>query len=169
MFSGDNIVTFDNTYAETGEIVVAGPIETGHLGGLAAGEGAPSDLATLRNTDDHPLGHIHIEFRRRVIVEKEEWLGTVDEHVVHAHGDQILANLVVAIMLDGEPEFRAHAVRPRHEDGLTIPCRNGGQRREPAKVQEERIPLCTPRRWRDAAYEFIAGVDVDAGISISES
>ena len=45
-----------------------------------------------------------------VVVEEEDRLGALHDHVVRAHGDEVDADRVVAAGLDGQPQLGADAV-----------------------------------------------------------
>ncbi len=85
----------DHADDETGEIVVAVTVETGHLGGLAAEQRAAGSPAGLGDALDHLGEHVGIEHARGEVVQEEQRLGALDQDVVDAVVDQVPADRVV--------------------------------------------------------------------------
>ncbi len=134
---------------------------SGHFGRFTADERGARLAAAFGDTTDDGLGYVDAQLACRVVVEKEEGLGPLDHDVVGAHRDQIDADRVVSACVDGEAQFRAHAVGPRHEYGSFIAC---WQLDECAKAADARKDFGSLRALYDrfdALNELVAGVDVD--------
>src|SRR2546421_531927 len=75
-------------------------------------------------------GDLRIEFAAGEIVEKEQRLGALYEHVVGAHRYKIDADGVVAAEGEGELQLGAHAIRARDQYRVTVFLRQLAQRAE---------------------------------------
>src|SRR5258708_24391788 len=93
--SGDDPVAVDCSDDGAGEVGFAVGVEAGHLGGLAADEGAAGGAAGLAEGLDDGLGGGVVELAGGGVVEEEEGGGALDGDVVDAVIDEILANGVV--------------------------------------------------------------------------
>src|SRR3546814_6418674 len=67
-----------------------------HLRGLAADQRAAGQLAAFRDAADHGHGGVDIELAGGEVVEEEQRLGALHQHVVDAHADQVAADRVAA-------------------------------------------------------------------------
>jgi hypothetical protein len=164
----DNLRLFHDTHGETGEVVFTGRIHAGHLRGLAADQGAARVLAALRDTFDDLRRSLDVELAARVVIEEEKRLGAEREDVVHAHRDEIDADRVVAVELEGELQLRSDAVGARHEHRLLIAFRHFEERAEAADAREHAGAHRAARVRLDAIDERVARVDVDAGVAVRE-
>ena len=109
-----------------------------------------------------------VELAARVVIEEEERLGAQREDVVHAHGDEIDADRIVAVELESELQFRAHAVGAGDQHRLPITFRHFEQRAEAADAGEHAGSHRALRVRLDPFDERIAGIDVDARVAIRE-
>src|SRR4029079_8424296 len=71
---------------ESGEIVIAGSVQTRHLGSLAADERASGLAAAFGNPSNDAPGDTDVELAGSEIVEKEERLGAPHPETVEFHG-----------------------------------------------------------------------------------
>ena len=165
----DDAVAFDDADAESREVIVAVGVHAGHLGGFAADQGAARLHAALGDAGDDPLGDVHRKAPGRVVVEEEEGLRALDHDVVRAHGDEVLADAVVQAGVDREPELGADAVGAGDQDRPPpAALRDFDHGAESADAGQHLRPL-RPRHARlDALDEFLAGIDVDAGIPVGQ-
>ncbi|TNN56476.1 hypothetical protein EYF80_033346 [Liparis tanakae] len=69
-------------------------------------QSAAGHLAGLRDAADHRRRHGHVEAAAGEVVEEEERLGALSQHVVHAHGHQVLAEAAVAPARLGDLRIR---------------------------------------------------------------
>ena len=76
-------------HGEAGQLVVAGRIEAGHLGGLAAENGAAGLPAALGDTLDQSADRIRLHLPHGDVVEKEQGLRSLDDEVIDAHRHQV--------------------------------------------------------------------------------
>src|SRR5690606_37437544 len=118
------------------------------------------ELAAVGDAGDDALGDVDVELRSRVVVEEEQRLRALDEHVVDAHRDEVDADLVVCVVLYRELDLRADAVGARNEHGIAKTFRHAEERTEAAQAADD---LGTHRSLHgrlDALDELVARVDV---------
>ncbi len=165
----DDAVALDDAHAESGEVVVALRVHAGHFRGLAADQRAARQDAALGDAGDDAFRDVHREASGRVVVEEEEGLRALDDDVVRAHGDEVLADAVVQSGVDREPQLGADAVGAGDQD-RPAPAALGDldHRAEAADAGQHFRPMRTRDARLDALDEFLAGVDVDAGIPVSQ-
>ena len=144
-------------------------MEAGHFRGFAARQGAAGELAAAGDAGDDALGDRQVENAGGVVVEKEERFRAGHQQVVDAHRHEVLADVVVALVVDGEPELRAHAVGAGGQHRFAVAGRQGGERGEAAEARKLLRAPRTGNAWRDAAHEFVAGVDVHAGVAVGQA
>src|SRR5206468_7585360 len=98
------------------KVVVNPRIHSGHLGRLAADEGAAGLPATVGDAGDDSARGLHLELAAGEVVEKEQRLRALGEKVVDAHGDQVDADRRVPAGVDGDLELGADAVIGGNQD-----------------------------------------------------
>src|SRR6185295_7708949 len=76
-FAVEDAVLLDHPDAKSGEVVFAGRVHAGHLGGLAADQRAAGELAAARNALDDLRGDALLELAAGEVVEEEERLGAL--------------------------------------------------------------------------------------------
>ena len=87
---------FHRADGEAGEVVFAGRVHAGHLGGLAADQRAAGLFAARGDALDHVGGGVDVELAAGEVVEEEQRLGALHQDVVDAHRHQVDADGVVA-------------------------------------------------------------------------
>ena len=103
---------------KAGKVVIVGLIEPGHFGGLAADQRAARLPAAERDAGDHGGADFRLELAAGEVVEEEQRFGALHHQVVHAHGDQIDADRVVAAGFDGDLDLGADAVIGGDQDRI---------------------------------------------------
>ena len=154
---------------EAREIVVAAGIEAGHFRCLAADQRRASLQAALGDALDDRFALLGIELAGGEIVEEQQRLGALHNEVVDAHGDKVDADRVVPTRLDGDLQFRADAVVGRHQNRIGEAGRL--QVEQPAEAADLAVgarPARSAHMRLDAPHQFVARVDVDAGIGIGQ-
>jgi hypothetical protein len=154
--------------AEAGEVVFALGIHPRHLGGLAADQRAACQLATGRNAFDDRRAHFQIQLSAGEIVQEEQRLGALHEHVVDAHRHQVDADGVVLVELEGELQLGADAVGARDQHRLPVFLRDAAQGAEAADAGHHLAAHGALGERLDRLDERIARVDVDAGVAVGE-
>src|SRR5207302_7475788 len=162
----DNAVLFHHAEREAGEIVFVPGERVRMLGRLAADQRTAGQLAARSDTLDDLRRNTHIELFADVVVEEEQRFGPANENVVYAHRNEIDAHRVVPLQFEGELEFGADAVGPRHEHRLAVFLRDLAQRAETAYASEHLGPQRAPGERLDRLDQRIAGLDVDAGVAV---
>src|SRR5690606_25007894 len=104
-------VFFHNADAETGQIVILAVVHAGHFRGFAADQRTAGQLAALADTLNHAGGGIDIKFAGGVVVEEKQRLGATDDQVVDTHRHQVDADSVVVVVVHGQAQLGANAIR----------------------------------------------------------
>ena len=145
------------------------PIHVRHFRGFAADQRGAGLRAAFRNAGDHACGDVDIEPAAGEVVEEKQRLCALHQHIVDAHGDQVDANRVV---LDQAAAQASAWCRHRQ---CRIPARvRGTARRQCEQAAKTAQPgqhfgsLRALHQRLDALDEFVAGIDVDAGIFIGQ-
>ena len=123
----------------------------------------------MGNALDDPFGNVHIEPACGVIIQKQKRFSTDHEHVVDAHGHQILTDAIVATVVDGQLQLGAYAIGTGHQDRGVVTgrkFRHGGKAAQTA--QHFRSSRGLGRRC-DALYQFRARFDVHARVLIGQA
>ena len=116
--AAEDALFFNDADDAADEVVLAGLVEAGHLGGFSADEGAVGCLAGFFHAGDEFVEDFGVEFAEADVVEEEEGLCAHDGDVVDAMVDDVLADALVVAGLEGEFEFGADAVNGGDEDGV---------------------------------------------------
>ena len=154
---------------EAREIEIALGIEAGHLRRLAADQRAARFPARMRDALDHDGRRFDIQLAARVIVQKEQRLRALHDDVVHAHRNQILADAAEQAGLDRDLELGADAIGRGDQNRIAEP--RGLQVEQSAEPAERRVragPSRGFRGGRNARHEFLARIDIDAGVFIGQ-
>ena len=158
----------DRSHDKPGEVVVGGRVHAGHLGRFPADQRASVLDTSGRHTGDDRFDHRRLEFAEREIVEKKQRHRALDQDVVDAVVDQVMANRVVAPGLDRHLDLRSNAIGARDQHrGLT-----GGRHPKQAAEAAEAAPGGARGRGLDESPNPLLGigrrVDVDAGRAVVE-
>ncbi len=153
--------------AEARQIVVGAVIHAGHFGGLAAHQGTPGLDAPFDDAGNDPLADIDIELAAGKIIQKEQRLGALHDHIVDAHGHQIDSHAVVPLRIDRQAQFGADPVGSGHQHRLAIPVQGHlDQGAEAADAAQHFRAHRAPHARLDPLDKFVAGVDVDSRVAI---
>jgi len=167
--AGDDLVAGDGADDGAGEVVLVVGVEAGHLGGFAADEGAAVGAAGFAEALDDGLDGRLIEFAGGEVVEEEERAGALNGDVVDAVVDEVLADGVVDVELEGDFEFGADAVAGGDEDGVGVLLEV--EREEAAKAAdlgEDVLVEGLAGEHLDALLAALGAGDVDAGIGVGD-
>ncbi len=138
-----------------------------HFGRFSAHQRAARLHAAFDDARDEAFAHADVEFSGRKIVEKEQRLGALDDHVVDAHGHQIDAHGVVPAGVDRQAQLGADAVGSGHQHGLAVAIeRHLDQGAESAQPAQHLAAHGTLHVGFDAFDEFLAGVDIDSSLGV---
>ena len=163
-------ITLGGADGKAGKVVVAGLVETGHFGGLAANQRAAGLLASGRHAHNHLRADVWRKLSTGEVVEEEQWLGTLHHEVVDRHGDEVDADGVVPAGLDRDFQLGSDPVGRRHQH--RIGETGALEVEQPAKAAD----LGVRARARSGAHQrldqlhhAVAGIDVDTGLGIGEA
>eukprot|EP00955_Chlamydomonas_euryale_P100206 365268-Chlamydomonas_euryale.AAC.11 len=151
----DDAVLLDRAHREAREVVLAGLVEAGHLGGLATQQRAIALVAALHDALDHRLRRVHVQLPGSIVVEEEERLRAGCDDVVDGHGDQVDTDRVVLVHVERELKLRAHAVGAGHQEGVA-------ERNHAAKAADRWVELL------NAVHQLVASVDVHSGLLVRQ-
>ncbi len=151
---------------EAGQVVFARRVHVGHFSGFASNQRAAGQRAAARDAADHRRSGVHVQLAGGEIVQKEQRLGALHQHVVDAHADQIDADGVVPPELLGQLELGAHAVGAGDQHRLLVLARQVEQRAEAAQATHHLRPEAALDQRLDAFDQGIAGVDVDTRVAV---
>ena len=127
----------------------------------------PGLHAALDDAGDDAFADGDVELAGGEVIQEEQRLGALNDHVVDAHRDQIDAHGVVPLRVDGEAQLGADAVGARYQHRLAVAVqRHLDQRAEAADAPQHLGPHRALHARLDALDQFVAGVDIDPGFAI---
>ena len=104
------------------------------------------------------------------VVEEEHRLRALRDDVVHAHRHQVDPDGVVPVVRDCKLDLRADAVGAGDQHGLPIALeRRFEQCTEAAQPGNDAFTRGTVRDCANACDQFVAAIDVHAGVSVAEA
>src|SRR5882724_2841409 len=159
---------FHRADTETGQIVFAWRIHVGHLGRFATDECAAGQFTTAGDAADHAHRGGDVELAGGEVVEEEQGLGALYQHIVHAHTDQIDADGIVAAEHLRQLQFGTDAVGAGDEHRVDVAAGQLEQCAEAAQASHHFLAESTRYQRLDALDDFLTGIDVDAGGAIGE-
>ena len=110
--------SIDHADDEPRDVIFPIGIEARHLGGLASDQRAAGFFATPREAFDHRRDGIRHELPGRDVVEKKKRPRALDQNIVDAVADQIVADRVVDAGGKRDSQLGADSVSRRYEHGL---------------------------------------------------
>ncbi len=147
------------------EIVFAGGIKAGHLSRLAAEKSHLVLLAGLAETGDHVLELDGIDLGRADVVHEEERLRALNEDVVDAVVDDVLADSVVLVHHRGNLELGADTVSRRNEDHA-LACRNLVKTAECTDAADDVGGFCGSDHLLDGSYGIHLDININTGLGV---
>ncbi len=97
-------------------------IHAGHFCGFSADQRAAGLTASFSDAFDNGRSLGDVERPGSEVIEEEQRLGTLDDEVVDAHGDQIDADGIVDACFDGDAKLGADAVIGGNQNRVGKPC-----------------------------------------------
>ena len=162
LLAGQDFGLFHRTHGKTGQVVFARGVHARHFRGFATNQRASGEFAALGNAADHRCGRVHIQLAAGKVVQKEQGLSALHQHVVHAHGHQVDAHGVVHIPLKREFELGAHAVGAAYQHWLFVSLRHFKQRTEATNTGQHAFAHRLFGQRFDAFDQGVARVNVHA-------
>ncbi len=165
----DGSFEFEDSDAESGEVVVVFFVEVVHLGGFSTDECASGLFASVGDAFDDGVEDLLVDMVDGDVVEEEEGLGALDDEVVDIHRDEVDSDGVVFVHLDGEVDLGSYAVGACNEDGVGVvvfeelfvvveaeeSCESSG-------VVDDSLAVGPAEEGTDGSDELVAGFDVDS-------
>ena len=151
------------------EVVIAVLVESRHLGGFAADQGATGFPAPLGDAGHNRRSRFRIELAAGKIVEEEQRFRALHHEVVDRHRHQVDADAAMQAGLDRDLDLGADAVGRRHQHGVLET-----RRLEVEQAAESAYFGVRPRPGGGADHRLdeidqaVARIDIDARIRVSE-
>ncbi|KJJ17200.1 hypothetical protein HMPREF3156_01300 [Neisseria sp. HMSC06F02] len=164
----DDALFFDHADGKARQVVFAFGVHAGHFGGFAADEGAAGFFAALGDAFNHVGSAGDVEFAAGEIVEKEQRFCALNQNIVDAHGDEVDADGVVFVPIEGEFELGAYAVGAADEDGIFVFFADFDQCAEAAQITQHFGTHGAFGKRFDVFDQLVACVNIDACIAVAE-
>src|SRR5699024_2791966 len=130
----DDVVTLDGADGKAGQVILPVAVHARHFRGLAADEGAAGLPTAFGNARYHLGCRVDIKAAAAEVVEKEQWLGSTDQNIVDAHGDQVDSDGVVPAQFAREQQFGAYPVGTGNKHRIAKPLSEVKQSAESAQA-----------------------------------
>ena len=114
--AGDDALALHRADDESSQIVFAVGIEARHLGSFSADQGAAVVLAGFGQAFDDFLGDLRLDLAGGQVIHEKQRRRALHRDVVDAMIDQVGADGVMDIHLEGDFQLGAHAVHARDQD-----------------------------------------------------
>ena len=169
ILAGDNPVAFHHAHDKSRQIVLAIGIEAGHLGRLAADQGAAVVLAGVGDAFHHFLGDRRLQLSRRQIVHKEQRRGALHGDVVDAVVHQVGAHGGMQAHLEGNLELRPHPIHARDQHRIhVLGFVHREQAAKAANFAEHAAGKGLVRQILDALLGAVGAVDIHTGVGVGD-
>ncbi len=166
VLAGQDLGLFHGADGKAGQVVLAIGVHAGHFGGFAADQRAARQLAALGNAAHHGSGRVHVQLAAGKVIQEEQRLGALHQHVVDAHGHQVDAHGVVHIPLESQLQLGAHAVGAADQDGLLVALGHFKQSAKAANAGHHAFAHGFLGQGLDALDQGVACVDVYASVFV---
>jgi hypothetical protein len=114
----DDAILLHDADAEARKVIIRPMVHTGHLGGLAADQCAARLPASLGDARDDTQGDLYRQVSGCVVVEEEQRLRALHDHVIDAHRNQVDSDAIVPARVDRKSQLGADAVGAGHQHRL---------------------------------------------------
>ena len=167
--AGDDALALDRAHDESGQVVFAVGIKARHLGGFSADQGAAVVLAGVGQAFDDFLGDFRLDLAGGQIVHEEERRGALHRNVVDAVIDQVGADGVMDVHLEGDFQLGAHAVHAGDQDRIH-PLRlvHGEQAAEAADFAQDAAGESLVGEILDPLFGAVGAVNVHTGVGVGD-
>ena len=143
-------------------------VHIGHFRRFATEKRAVALLTPVGNAPNNRCRSLDVQRARGEVIQKEQGLGPLYQHIVDAHRDQIDTNRFVARQVDGELELGADAIGGRNEHGIAPGLVQFEQSAKAAQSAHHTLAQGGAGRWLDTFDEVGTCIDIDAGIAVAE-
>jgi hypothetical protein len=168
ILAGENFGFFHGTDGKAGQVVLAIGVHAGHFGGFATDQGAARQLAALGNAANDGSGRVHVQLAAGKVIEEEQRLSPLDQHVIDAHGHQVDADGVVHIPLKSQFQLGAYAVGAADQDGLLVALGHFKQSAKTANAGQYAFAHGLLGQGLDAFDQCVASINIDASVFVGE-
>lgn len=162
------LAALDGADAEACKVIVSRGIHAGHFRRFAADQGATGDTAAVRDSGHDSLCDAVFQLTGGEIIEEEQGLSALNDEVVHAHGDKVDTDCVVAIMIDGKFDLGTDAIVGSNEQRVVVA--SGAWIEKPSESAKFRVCAGASGRLcqrRDSLHEGVAGGDGHASLFVA--
>ena len=121
----------------------------------------------MGDTFNHVGSAGDVEFAAGEIVEEEQRFRALNQNVVDAHGDEVDADGVVFVPVEGEFELGAYAVSAADEDGIFVFFADFDQCAEAAQITQHFGTHGAFGKRFDVFDQLVACVDVHACVAVA--
>ena len=163
----DDALFFDHADGEARQVVFAFGIHAGHFGSFAADEGTAGFFAALGDTFNDVGSAGDIEFAAGEIVKEEQRFCALNQNVVDAHCNEVDADGVVFVPVEGEFELGAYAVSAADEHGIFVFFADFDQCAEAAQITQHFGTHGAFGKRFDVFDQLVACVDVHACVAVA--
>ena len=165
-FASEQLAFFDNGYGKACQIVFASGVHARHFGGFAADQGAAAFFAAFGDAANYGCCGFHVEFAAGKVIEKKQWLGTLHQDIVHAHGHEVDAYGVVHVPLESKLELGAHAIGAADQNRFLVFLGHFKQGAKAADAGQYAFAQRFFGQGLDAFNQRIARVDVNTSVFV---
>ena len=106
----DQFVRVNHSAAEAGQVIVAVRVKSRHLGRFPPDQGAARLLTSLNDSLHDLNGRLHADLAGGDVIQKEQGLRPLHNHIVDRHGHKIDPDRIVLVHHLGNLEFGPHTV-----------------------------------------------------------
>src|SRR4026209_2046419 len=148
------------------EIESPGSIETGHLSGFTAGERHPVALTSAGDSLDNTGGLLYSQRRAGHVIHEPDGPGCVDQNVIYAVIDKILAHRIEAPRLERHQDLGPDSVRAEHQHRLPKVGGHSDHSAEGADASKGERRSGGPDQSTNALFRGLRRDQIDAGREI---
>ena len=121
----DQLGLFHDSGSESGDVIFPVSIHSRHLGGLSAYKGAAGLAAAFGDSGDNGFHNLRTGLALGHVIQEEQGLGTLCQHIIHAHGHSIDSYGVVLVHCERQLQLGSDTVGPADQYWFAV-----AQRRE---------------------------------------
>src|SRR6185369_3901025 len=169
VFTGNDLLAIDGADDEASEVVFALRIEARHFGGFTTNQGASIMFAGVCHSADDFFCDFGIELADRQVIHKEERGCALNGDVIDAVVDEVSADALMKIHLEGEFELRPNAVNAGDENRIAeLLLVDREKSAKSADLAQHASVESAVSKILDALLGAVSAFDIDAGIGVSE-
>ena len=152
---------------EAGDVKIAGSVKAGHLRRLSADQCAAGLRAPLGDALNDYGRDFVVELPGCKIVQEKQWLGTLNDNVVDAHGHQVDSDRIVYAAFNRNFQLCADAVAGGDQDWVDEARRLEVEKSaESAKLRSGSWTARSASQWPYPVNQPVPDIDVDPRIGV---